>query len=410
MNSGPYHGPVVRFCSWCVTKLLVHSETSWVSARGSILSDNLMLPGTCRRFGPSCLRVDGREREEISRILTFVRARGTETFLAVCANKEPSIIADDYEGFSVSSEYFSEAELSEILQGLTRVGIVARYFSEAEMMSCIVNGRFKQIPKQYKIVYSTRGRGTGRSRSCRIAAICESHHIRTCSPDAYSLALAANKFHTFSLLRSQGLPTPECWLFQENGRWLNDCRPSSGLKVIVKPCYESASIGVDENAVMIYSKKHDAEILQRCQTFRQPMIAQAFVPGYEVEIPVAQFCSTLVLPAIGIEIGGSWFLGDEILDYERVYRDDYGFYEFSQLQGNLSVQLQYLAGKVTQTLMLRGLCRIDFRVLQNGLGYVTDINALPHLTQHSSCTRAIEALGFEHADLLALMVGCAMRV
>jgi D-alanine-D-alanine ligase len=354
--------------------------------------------------------MDGREKEEISRVLAFVRARATQTFLAVCANKQDSVIADDYDGFSVSSEYFSEVELSEILQGLKRAGIAARHFSEPEMISCIVNGRFKQIPKHFRVVYSARGRGTGRSRSCRIAAICESHQIRTCSPDAYSLALAANKFHTFSLLRSQGLPTPECWLFQENGRWLNECRPSSGLKVIVKPCYESASIGVDQNAVMTYSKNLDDAILQRCQMFRQPMVVQAFVPGYEVEIPVAQFCSTLVLPAIGIAIGGNWFVGDEILDYERVNRDDYGFYEFSQLHGNVSAQLRYLAGRVTQTLMLHGLCRIDFRVLQNGIGYVTDINALPHLTRHSSCTRAIEAWGFQHEDLLSLMVGSAMEV
>lgn len=374
------------------------------------MSRDSPLSAACQRFPVSSVQVGGREKEEISRILAFVRARAAQTFLAVCANKQPLTNVDDYDGFSVSSEYFSEAELSEILHGLTRFGFVARHFSEFEMISYIFNGRFNQIQKRYRMVYSTRGRGTGRSRSCRIAAICESHQIRTCSPDAYSLALAANKFHTFSLLRSQGLPTPECWLFQQNGRWLNDCRPSSGLKVIVKPCYESASIGVDENAVMIYSKKLDPGILQRCQTFKQPMIVQAFVPGYEVEIPVAQFNSTLVLPAIGIEIGGSWFLGDEILDYERVYTDDYGFYEFSQVHGNVSAQLRYLAGKVTQTLMLRGLCRIDFRVLQNGLGYVTDINALPHLTQHSSCTRAIEALGFEHADLLALMVGCAMGV
>lgn len=372
------------------------------------MSDNFTLSETCQRFAPSFFQVDGREKEEISRILAFVRARSDQTFLAVCANKQPLTIVDDYDGFSVSSEYFSEAELSEILQGLTRVGIAARHFSESEMISYIVSGRLRRIPKQYRMVYSARGAGTCRSRSCRIASICESHQIRTCSPDAYSLAIAANKFHAFSLLRSQGLPTPGCWLFQENGRWLNDRRPSRGLKVIVKPCYESASIGVDENAVMIYSKKLDTGILERCQKFRQPMIVQAFVTGYEVEIPVAQFSSTLVLPAIGIKIAENCYAGDEILNFERVYRDDYEFYEFSQLHGSVSAQLQYLAGKVAQTLMLRGLCRIDFRVLQNGLGYVTDINALPHLTHHSSCTRAIEALGFEHADLLALMVGCAM--
>jgi D-alanine-D-alanine ligase len=350
------------------------------------------------------------ERRGFSELLATVRQRTGQIFIAVCANTKGLVSHADYcSGFSVESEYLSQTEHGEIMSALRENGLLAASFSESEMMSFILSGEFEMIPKAYRFVYSTRGSGIHPLRSCTIPRLCESNEIATCSANARSLALAANKFETLKLLQAYGLPVPKFWLFQQNGVWLDSASPQIGQYVIAKPCYESASIGIDHQSVSFYSRRFDLLLRKRSQQLLQPIIVQQFVSGYEVEVPIICSERKLSTPAIGISLQGLKLLEDRILDYAVVYDDDYEFYEFDEIDPILARGARQIAITAATVLGLRGLCRIDFRIQLDGQTFITDVNALPHLTQHSSCHRGFQAVGLTYRDLLCMLAECGMR-
>jgi len=349
------------------------------------------------------------ELDALFQAISTVRKKAGDIFLAICANTKSSSVHKDYDRFPRKTEYFSPEEASEIISKFQDNGISTAIFSEEEIAQFILNGEFRNIQKRHKMVYSGRGSGTSRSRSCKIPGLCELYKIPTCSPDPYTLALAANKFHAITLLQNFGVPTPETWLLNENGQWAGNQRTGLGTKVIGKPCYESSSIGVDNTSVADFSLDFERLIQERSHLLKQPMIVQTFIPGYEVEVPVACLNPTVSLPPVGIQIESNRLLAYGILDYDRVYSDKYDFYSFEEISPELCLSLHRTAQRAVEVLMLQGLCRIDFRILPDGTSFVTDVNALPHLTRHGSCAFAVESLGLSYSDLLCMIAAFGLQ-
>ncbi len=349
-------------------------------------------------------------RKAFDSALAVVRALAHQTFVAVCANtKWQGSPPDDYEKYSVTSEYLSKLELDEILWSFERLGIAAAHFPEQQLIALICSGEYGKIGAPYRFVYATRGSGTHPSRSGKVPAVCETYRISTCSPNSRTVLLAADKYLVFRTLKRHDVPTPDCWLF-ESGEWVGGRRPPQGHKVIAKPRYESASIGLDEESVARYSDTFDEIVRARAEILRQPMIVQSFVAGYEVEVPIVTLGGVSSMPAVGIQISGRKCLRDEILTYSRVADDDYEFYSFETVDAGMANRARSIAEAAAVALGISGLCRIDFRIGQDGVLFVTDVNALPHLTRRSSCALAAKLLGYSHEELLGLAVAQGMNM
>ena len=344
------------------------------------------------------------DRRSVDGALAVVRSMGPQTFVAVCANtKIHGPPPDDYTDYSVTSEYFSELELGEILQAFDRLGMAAAHFSENQLISLLRTGEYGRFGALHRFVYAGRGSGTHPSRSARVPKVCEAHHIATCSPSSNTVLIAANKHRVFDALKRNGIPTPDFWIF-ENGEWAGGARPPQGHKVIAKPQYESSSIGLDGESVAPYSDRFDKVVRGRSRLLRQPMIVQSFVEGFEAEVPIMTLGRVSSLPAIGIQIDGHKCLHGEILTYARVAIDDYEFYPFESIDVDLANQARSIAETVGTVLGIDGLCRIDFRIRRDGELFVTDVNALPHLTRRSSCALAMKLLGYSYEELLGLAI------
>jgi hypothetical protein len=68
--------------------------------------------------------------------------------------------------------------------------------------------------------------------------------------------------------------------------------------------------------------------MERISKYRQPLTVQQFVSGFELEVPVFGSEDPQTIGAIGIEIQGRRALADQILTYNSVFDDSYGFYDF----------------------------------------------------------------------------------
>lgn len=117
-------------------------------------------------------------------------------------------------------------------------------------------------------------------------------------------------------IRKLGIPVPESWLYRYNQGWVLNTKPPTDEKVILKLNYETSSIGLDKNNIFNYdeSKNHLIDLIS--QKYKQDVIIQKFIYGYEVEVSFIHGKGSFVFPPVGIKLDDNKTLGDKILDYD----------------------------------------------------------------------------------------------
>jgi D-alanine-D-alanine ligase len=346
----------------------------------------------------------GNERgatEEITRALLAVKSISETLTVPLVANlKSEGAEDDDYGISSVTTEYFSENEASQILIGLQECGFYTKlYAGESPFIAAVLDGSFSRLPRERKLIYNTAQSGTGAGRKSLIPAFCALHHIAICNSDAYVLSLARHKFHVYSILRTLGLPATESWLFDQSG-WLFEQRPPSKTKLIAKACFESASIGLDHEGIGELSNAYEAMLRRKVSALRQPYIVQRFIAGYETEVPLIDLGNgPCALEPVAMTLNNDPVLGDRILDYDIVYNDRNGFSQSSHLDRKTREGMKDAARSVFRALGMTSVGRVDFRIDAQGRFFITDVSTTPHLVRHSAFAFAFAEAGFSHADV-----------
>ena len=102
-------------------------------------------------------------------------------------------------------------------------------------------------------------------------------------------------------------------------------------------------------------------------------------------------------------------MGDQFLTYEDVAKDGYGFWDLEEQMPAVAQRLCRTAERAAQTLGIRGMGRIDFRIDEKGTSFVTDVSTSPHITAHSSFAYVHKAAGRDPNELPAILVALAAR-
>lgn len=324
--------------------------------------------------------------------------------ILVCNSKGSTTDHEKYMTFQMETEYFSDDEFDQIVSMFSSIGIPMEFFlHEDDFFKYVILNNPQDI-----VVYNAAQSGTGPGRKSLVPAFCNLHGIPCTGSNAYVVSLCRHKYHVNKLLEQAGIPVPETWLYSCG--WLLGKQPPHDYKVILKPIYESASIGIDQDSIYNYKICSDDVIAHRSKLLGQPIMAQQFIPGFEVELPLVCIGTKIVpLAAVGISIDGQQNLGEDILDYHRVYFDRYGFYDFSQKDEQLSDQLSRCASDVTRLLGTEGLCRVDFRINANGNFFVTDVSTNPHFVKHSSVQYAFAKAGMKPKEIAKIIISAALK-
>lgn len=323
--------------------------------------------------------------------------------ILVCNAKEAPNLSERCGSFQMDTEYFSDDEFEQIVSMFRSVGLPTDFFTyEDDFFRYVVEDAPTDL-----LVYNAAQSGTGPGRKSLIPAFCNLHGIPCTGSNAYVVSLCRHKYHVNRLLSQEGIKVPETWLYF-NG-WLMGRQPPLNEKVILKPIYESASIGIDDGSIWPYTPAVDAIAAQRATQLCQPIIAQKFISGYEVEIPMVCVGNQVFqLPAVGLSIDERRYLGGNILDYDRIYFDRYGFYDFSTESKEISESLCSCAADVAHILGMDGLCRVDFRVELGGSFSVTDVSTNPHFVAHSSVNYAFAQIGMSSDHIAKTILSAAL--
>lgn len=308
--------------------------------------------------------------------------------------------------FDPATEYLSDAELDQVIAMFAECcHKLVTFTHEFDFFHYAMSLCDKE--KQNIIVYNSAQSGTGAGRKSLIPAFCNLERMTCTGSDPYVVGLCRHKYHVNMILKSANLPIPQAWLFSQN--WLFGQCPSNGEKVIMKPIYESASIGIDGNSVFCYEKDKDIKIKEKSNIMKQPIIVQQFIPGHEVELPLLRIGET-ILPFLPVELSlldKNHEMSDEILDYEHIYFDRYQFSDFTK-SPTFSPNIFEVAKSAVKVLGIYGLCRVDFRINKFGEMFITDVSTNPHFIKHSSVNYAARTMGFSDSDIVKCILSAAL--
>lgn len=319
-------------------------------------------------------------------------------------------IEEDYMDHTTTTEFFSQLEAQQFLDGFVNLGIYHEIFNgEKEFIDKLSSGDIKNLPYKHKIVYSSTGTGLARAKSALVPALCNLYNLKYCSNDIYTSATLENKVHVLNLLSHYGFPLPPHWIYDFRYGWQKGLKPNAKIKLIAKPAYECASLGITDKSVSVLTDEYQNFIHVLSVKYNQPIIVEEFIDGYEVEVPIFDLEQPLCPMTVGLQLDDKKEMGSEFLTFERVDKDDYKFYNFDAEKPELAEQLKKIAATSFKELNLTGIIRVDFRITKEGKAYIMDYNNSPHLTDNHSCAFSLINQGHTFEEMLQLLLWKALK-
>ncbi len=220
-----------------------------------------------------------------------------------------------------------------------------------------------------------------------------------------AMFLTSSKPLAKKMLAANGIATPN-WIAADE----THCASGRPCAYLIKPCWEDASVGLDEEAFL---PSADAETALRALRERQKKLnlecfAEAYIDGREFNIALLAVAGgVIVLPPA--EILFLNYPPDKLkmLDYRAKWVEDSFEYENTVRTLKIKTQDAGLADRLRETALacwrlfgLRGYARIDFRVDAQGQPWVLEINANPCLSPDAGFAAALEHAGIPYSEAI----------
>ena len=222
------------------------------------------------------------------------------------------------------------------------------------------------------------------------------------------IVIARNKALAKQLMLGAGLNTPNFFLVHQQPCPKNHL----GWPVIVKPCWEDASVGIDQGAVVT----NDRDLADRVEWIRvrygSPVIVEQFITGREIHTMMVELGddaepTALPFSEILFEEGEEelW----PIYSYDAKWRTDSAEYERTpvdvpvELEDDLSELVITAAKRVYHLFGCRDYARIDTRVSEDGEVYLLEANPNPSITS-IMLRYGLEAIDWTHGQYVAHLV------
>lgn len=220
---------------------------------------------------------------------------------------------------------------------------------------------------------------------------------------ARALELTTDKHISKVLMRSEGIPTPG-WSCVPPPvvSWK---RPSSNTMpppYILKPAWEDASIGIDEDSVVRDSYAVPARLAALRERFpEQPILVEQYIEGREFNVSLLAGSEGVeALPVAEIIFDGYGPDKERVVGYRAKWDPSAPEYHHTPRSYNHPESDSALIDMITEISLacwelfdLRGYARVDLRVDESGQPYVIEVNANPCLSPDAGFAAAAERAG-----------------
>jgi D-alanine-D-alanine ligase len=329
--------------------------------------------------------------------------------------EEPPSIDDAY------AEWDSAETIDAVASALSAYGDVIRLEATEELPE-------RLRAERPDIVFNIAEGLHGTNREAHVPAICEFFDVAYSGSDPFTLSLCLHKARTKDVLSVNGIPNARFVLIDSEralDAWLNASRraplATASAPLFLKPVQEGSSKGITERNLVRSDDELEAQTRFLLDTYSQPVIAEAFLPGAEFTCGVlGNGDSARVLPLVGMNFGSLPDGALPIYGYEAKWiwdtpNDPLDIFECpARIDPRLQSAIEDVVLRAYRVLGCRDWSRIDVRLDADGVPNIVEVNPLPGILpnpEDNSCLpKAARAAGIGYDELIqAALFAAAQR-
>lgn len=227
-----------------------------------------------------------------------------------------------------------------------------------------------------------------------------------------ALANCQNKVLAKRMLNSYGIRTPDFVLFKNISKNYNH---NLKFPLIVKPAFEDASVGIDNNSIVVDKKSLNSRVNYIITTFRQPALVEEFIDGRELNVAVLGDKNPIVLPISEIDFTEMPDTLYNIVSYQAKWDPNHEAYHKTipccpaRLPKTIEKKAKEIAFYAFKIMGCRDYARVDMRLSSNNKLYVLEVNPNPDLTESAGFMRSAEAAGYGYIRTLKTIINLARK-
>lgn len=232
-----------------------------------------------------------------------------------------------------------------------------------------------------------------RTRNMNVPAFCENYNIKYFNPDPYVQVLCQDKFITNKFAENFEIKTPQNLLVFPHS-YRKELLKKFNYPVIIKPNYESESIGITQDSIVSNIEQADYLVHQLFKDF-DGILIEEYIEGNEVAITIFGNKDNLFFEEVEL-----CFPNEENFTY-KAYT--------SEIKHHVSIEIKksnYLTEvdikrikQLYHILSPNKLIRVDGRI-RNSQFYLIEINANPGLYPKSVVPITFKLNGYSYKEML----------
>ena len=219
-----------------------------------------------------------------------------------------------------------------------------------------------------------------------IQALLEARGIPHTGSSPEASANAFDKSKSKPILAAAGVPTAPYQLLHRDASAARELP----LPLVVKPTRQGSSVGVSR----VFREEEWAPALAAAFAYDETILAEAFVPGRELTVPVI---AGEPMPVVEI------VAPNDNYDYTTKYSEDPATAAKhlipAPLDADTAARAQAAALAAYRALGITGMGRVDMRLRPDGALFVLELNNIPGLTPVSLLPDAARSVGWTFPDL-----------
>ena len=238
------------------------------------------------------------------------------------------------------------------------------------------------------------------------AAVLELLGVPFSGSPSMALMLSTDKVMTKRLLIGKGIRTPNYLIYNGTDKFNAQVLR---FPVIVKPRFEDASIGIDQDSIF----QDEEELRKGLREFFElfgTILAEEYIAGREFNVSLFGHPSVSILPVSEIDFTALPEGLYPIVGYRAKWvRDSFEYHntprKFPQeLPHDLLKNIERTALESFHLLMLRDYGRVDMRLDSRGRVHVLEVNANPCLSPDAGFAAAAQKAGMTYSDMVGELV------
>jgi D-alanine-D-alanine ligase len=247
----------------------------------------------------------------------------------------------------------------------------------------------------------------------RLVALVRMMGFPVTGASALALGLSHYKYTVATLLAGARIPIPPNTTLLETVSAVDQHKWQ--FPVIVQPSQEHAGVGLDRDSVVSSKKALRLKVRHILQTFKQPALAQHFLPGREFNVGIVGGSRLRVLPLAEVNYTALPPEIPPIMSYPAKWLEtSVEFQKTSvtcpaEVEPELEREVSRVALQAFRAVGAWGYGRVDVRLDEMGEPRVLDVNCNACLDEGMGLGRSAEKAGISYPQLLQIIVRAALE-